>query len=268
VHEPFTIQPARPGDHADFVRFHAELGLDNPVADAERWTGDMMPHTFFLEESGRKVAYAFVEVFGELAYVRHVVVDPLVRGRGVGRALMDAIARRSKESHCARWELNVKSDNVPAIRLYQSVGMSTLHLTTVVRIDWKDALRLPAVADVFARDVDADEEHDIERAMSLPDGKILRLREQPDQVFVQLVAATGGVLGFARFDPAFPGAFPFRLRGAQYAGEMLRALHEHRAPAPDWLQLVIEDDLATSALLRDHGARHVFDLVHMAGDIP
>lgn len=268
MHEALTIQAARPADHADFARFYAQLGLDNPIAGVERWTGDMMPHTFFLEEMGRKVAYAFVEVFGELGYVRHVVVDSGARGRGVGRALMNAIAQRLRATHCARWELNVKSDNVPAIRLYESFGMSTHHASSALRIDWKDALRLPASTDAVARDVEEEDEWALEQALGLADGKILRLREQTGQVFVQLTGPTGDKLGFARFDPDFPGAFPFRVKDASYAGVLLRALHAHKKPAKEWMQLVIEDDAATAKLLREHGARNMFDLFHMSGDIP
>lgn len=268
MHSPFSIQPARPADHADFVRFVGELGHDDPVPGFERWAREMMPHTFFLVQGERKVGYAYVEVFGALGYVRHVVVDRDARGSGVGRALMDAIARRLVQRECTRWELNVKRDNVPAIRLYESVGMLAQYSTSVVRIDWADALRLPADDDVTARDVEPSQAAAIERALHLPEGQVTRLREQQAHVLVQLVDRGGSVRGFARFDPGFPGAFPFRVTSPGHAGVVLRALHAVLPRAKPWLQLVIEDDPATARLLLESGARLVFEIVHYAGPLP
>jgi GNAT superfamily N-acetyltransferase len=268
VHQPFTIRDAQPADHADFVRLFAELKTADRPADLERWVADIMPHTFFLEEDGRKVAYAYVMLLGDLGYVCHVVVDAPARGRGVGRALMNVIADRLRAARCTRWELNVKPDNLPAVRLYESVGMQKQYASTVVRIDWDDALHLPLERGVAAHAIDPSEDDEIERDLRLPAGKILRLREMTDQLLVQLVDESGVRRGFARFDPEFPGAFPFRVTSVRFAGALLRALHPHRSLKHPWLQLVIEDDAETAQLLRDAGARPVFDMLHLGGRIP
>ena len=206
MHQPFTIRDAQPADHADFVRLFAELKTGDRRADSERWVADVMPDTFFLEEDGRKVAYAYVMLLGELGYVCHVVVDAPARGRGVGRALMRVIADRLREKRCTRWELNVKPDNLPAVRLYESVGMHKQYESTVVRIDWDDALRLPLESGVAVHEIDPSEDDEIERNLHLAEGKILRLREMTGQLLVQLVDEAGVRRGFARFDPDFPGA--------------------------------------------------------------
>src|SRR4051812_16810056 len=207
MHQGLTTRDATVDDHAHFVHFVAELQTSDQPADLARWVADFMPHTFFLEEQGRKVGYAFVEVFGDLGYVRHVVVFAPARGRGLGRALMDAIAARLRAARCRRWELNVKLDNVPAVRLYESLGMKQQYASRVVRIDWTDALRMPVEPGVTVRGIDPAEDSGVERDLGLPDGKILRLREMTEQVLVQLLDADGVRRGFARFDPDFPGAF-------------------------------------------------------------
>jgi GNAT superfamily N-acetyltransferase len=268
VHHDLTTRDAAAGDHDDFVRFVAELQTSDQPPELARWVADFMPHTFFLEEHGRKVGYAFVEVFGDLGYVRHVVVDASARGRGVGRTLMDVIAARLRAARCRRWELNVKLDNVPAVRLYQSLGMTQQYASRVVRMDWTDALRMPVEPGVTARDIDPAEDSGVERDLGLPDGKILRLRAMTEQVLVQLLDAEEARRGFARFDADFPGAFPFRVTSPRYASALLRALHAHRSPEHAWLQLVIEDDADTAQLLLDSGARLVFDILHFAGEIP
>jgi hypothetical protein len=192
--------------------------------ELERWVTDWMPHTFFLEEDGRVIGYAAVEVMQKLGYVRHVVVDPSARGRRVGRDLMSAIAARLRAERCKRWELNVKPENTPAVRLYESVGMRTKYASSVVRIDWADALRLPHDDRILARGVDPAEDADVERDLRLPDGKVLSLRELTGQLLVQILEPAGTRCGFARFDPDFPGAFPFRVTSPRRASDLLRAL--------------------------------------------
>jgi GNAT superfamily N-acetyltransferase len=156
---------ARPEDHAEFSRFFMELGHDDPIPDLARWRAEMMPHTFFLADGGAKVAYAFVETYGERGYVRHVVVEQKSRGRGVGRAIMDAIASGLRENGASEWELNVRSDNETAIHLYESFGMRAEYSTFVLRLDWTRVPVLPHSAQpICASDVEPHHDFLIERA--------------------------------------------------------------------------------------------------------
>ena len=80
----------------------------------------------FAEQGARLVglAGAFVDA-GEPGAVNivSVYVDPSVRGRGVGRALLTALIDRVAEaSHPARFRLRVNDTNAPAIALYRSLG--------------------------------------------------------------------------------------------------------------------------------------------------
>jgi GNAT superfamily N-acetyltransferase len=265
----FEIRPAELRDHALFAHFFRELGTDDPTPEPERWAAEMMPGTFFLEAHGVPVAYAFIEIFGDLGYVRHVVVEPSSRGTGVGRVLMGAIAQRLRSCGCERWELNVKRDNAPAIRLYESVGMNVKYSTSVVRLDWAAVDRLER--DGFALEACAVEPSDdatVERAMNLPEGQVARLRSGARQVLMQLRDATGAVAGFARFDPVFPGAYPFRVKSERFLRVLLEALRPHARPGDAWLQLVIEDDAESAQTLFDAGARLVFEILHLAGAVP
>lgn len=266
---PFTVRPARPSDHGEFTRFFRELGHDDPVPELENWAVLMMPHTIFLEASGAKVGYAFVEVFGERAYVRHVVVDPSCRGRGVGRALMAAIAARLRERGSVLWELNVKRDNQAAIGLYQAFGLREQYSTFVVQLDWADVARLPGPAiSPRAFDVEAAADAEVERTFGLPSGQVSRLRSVEGHVLVRLAGDGGRTCGFARFDPDFPGAFPFRVASAPLARTLLETLRPHTRPEHSWIQLVIEDDAETARIVRASGARLRFEILHMHGSIP
>lgn len=259
---------ARPDHHPDFVRFFRELAVPDPVPDRDRWAAEIAPSAFFLERDGRLVAYAFLEAFGERGYLRHAVVAAEARGEGVGLALMAVCAARLRAGGCTRWELNVREDNVPARRLYARCGLGVAHRSHVLRLAWDAVATLPAAPeDVFARAVEPGDDGTVEDAFRLPAGMVARLRGLRGAVVLQLVH--GGLpVAFARFDPAFPGCFPFRVQAPGLARPLLDALRAHARPGDRWLQLVVEDDEATAETLRAAGAAEVSTMLHLDGPLP
>jgi GNAT superfamily N-acetyltransferase len=55
-------------------------------------------------------------------YLEDLFVTPAARGRGVGRALLSALARIAVERDCGRFEWAVLDWNAPAIAFYQRLG--------------------------------------------------------------------------------------------------------------------------------------------------
>ncbi len=56
--------------------------------------------------------------------IHDLAVLPEYRGRGIGRALMEAVAKSAAEMDCCTVTLEVFEDNLPARRLYESLGYS------------------------------------------------------------------------------------------------------------------------------------------------
>jgi ribosomal-protein-alanine N-acetyltransferase len=67
---------------------------------------------------------AFLE--GDTGYIASIAVDPAHQGKGVGRALMEAVRVLLVTADAQRLALHVRIDNAPAIHLYQSLGFTTL----------------------------------------------------------------------------------------------------------------------------------------------
>ncbi|PPK69600.1 ribosomal protein S18-alanine N-acetyltransferase [Actinokineospora auranticolor] len=61
------------------------------------------------------------------ASVHNLGVDPVWQGRGVGRALLRVLLARADE-HLAQVFLEVRTDNAPAIGLYEAHGFATIGL--------------------------------------------------------------------------------------------------------------------------------------------
>jgi ribosomal protein S18 acetylase RimI-like enzyme len=61
----------------------------------------------------------------EDCWLEDLYVRDDARGSGVGRLLADEVLRRAAERGCARVELDVNTENPPALALYRSLGFET-----------------------------------------------------------------------------------------------------------------------------------------------
>jgi (aminoalkyl)phosphonate N-acetyltransferase len=68
----------------------------------------------------------------QLARVIAMVVDPAVRSRGVGRALLEDVDRAAAEAGCAFVEVTAGHHRADARRLFEAAGFDT-SLTTYLR---------------------------------------------------------------------------------------------------------------------------------------
>lgn len=256
------LRPARADDYPAFLRLLPELGVDDPTPSPERWTDDFVPRTIIAERDGDVLGYCAVQHLDTDGYVRHLVVGPAARRSGVGRALMDAAAARFRAAGLVSWRLNVKPGNVAARRLYEAVGLRRQYESVALRLSWAVAEALPAPL-AEARVVAGEEARRCEAAMGLLTGQLTHARRIPIGLF-----AGGDVVGAALFDPAFPGAFPFRVAAPAWAGTLLSAIRAHRLPEPDHVGVVVEDAPLLARHLLDRGAELRLEILHYSGLLP
>jgi GNAT superfamily N-acetyltransferase len=267
-----VARDARPEDHAAFVALVPELQVDDPVPSADDWWAVMGPQTVVLADDGRVVAYIYFQILAGTGYIRHVVVDPQRRARGLGRLLMATVADRLRAAGCARWCLNVKPDNAAALALYHRVGMRLAHRSAAVRFTWDLVDRLPeGDMSLTTCPIDPAEDAALERALDLPPGQLASHRRNPRRIDVRLHdprAPHDLGLGLASFIPSYPGAFPFRVARPTLARPLLTGLRAHASPDRDHVQVVLEGDEPLTALLVAAGARVHMEFLHLRGDLP
>lgn len=58
------------------------------------------------------------------ARVYSLAVSVAARGRGIGRRMMAAAEKEARRRGCSRMRLEVRMDNIAAIRLYESLGFT------------------------------------------------------------------------------------------------------------------------------------------------
>jgi GNAT superfamily N-acetyltransferase len=280
---PTFLRAATPADYGLYVRFQAELGVEDPPLPSERWEKESVPGTAFLVAEGVDAAYAFWDWAptgnpgagpAEEIYVRHLVVEAHLRGRGLGRCLMVSLARRFREQGALRWRLNVLRTNRSAVLLYESMGLRPHYSTAVMRLPWALAgvLPMPAASRVRADESPDTDDADLERRFGLLSGQISRARGRAG-VRVIVTRETddpkgAGPLGLAVFDPSFPGTFPFRCESPAHLGPLVKCLAQLYSGESPYVQLVVEDAPSIADALASAGAARIHDIVHMRGELP
>ena len=146
----FAIRAATPADVAAIVRLIHGLAEFEKLAHLVRVTPESLaPHLFgprpvaealVAERAGRVVAFAlfFTNFSTFLAqpglYLEDLFVEPDERGRGIGQALLEHLARLAATRGCGRFEWSVLDWNDGAIRFYERMGATVMPDWRICRI--------------------------------------------------------------------------------------------------------------------------------------
>jgi ribosomal-protein-alanine N-acetyltransferase len=122
------IEPGRMGDAKELARIHA-LGFYRgwPVGEFESFLSDDNTPVFVACDARRRIAgFALIRVAGDEAELLTIAVDPKWRGKRIGQALLKAVFEYLLMTPARRMFLEVSEENVPAIKLYQREGFTTI----------------------------------------------------------------------------------------------------------------------------------------------
>lgn len=123
------------------------LTIENEVFGPTAWTPESYWGELARDDRYYLVAdQAGVEAYGGLwlvppdADVQTIAVSASAQGRGLGRVLLEALLAHAKAAGCRRVQLEVKADNVSAIRLYEASGFRHVRVRQRYYPDFTDAL--------------------------------------------------------------------------------------------------------------------------------
>ncbi len=263
------VRAANDRDHAAYVRLAPELGTGDPLLEEPRFVSEMVPTTRIAEdEGGSAVGYAYFRIMNATAYIVNVVSAPEARRCGVGRALLEAVARAARRRGCTTWSLNVKPDNEAALALYERMGLTRAFESRALRIEWANvfAPESRSDGDRVVRAISPEDDARVEAAMGLVDGQLAAARTFGDRVLLSMEEGRD-VVGAAVFNPHFPGAYPFRVARPDLALGFLRAIRPFAREADMVVNVVVEARLDVADALVAAGAVVHLELVCMNGSL-
>jgi GNAT superfamily N-acetyltransferase len=158
-----TIRPATRDDVPTILTLVRELATFERAPDAVVATEeDFLRHgfgerasfrTLLAEWDGVVVGFALyffgfsTWVGAPFLHLEDLFVQPAHRKRGLGLALMQALAREAQAAGCKRFVWNVLDWNAPAIRFYESLGATVLREWLAVRVEGVALERLAVAGD-------------------------------------------------------------------------------------------------------------------------
>ena len=114
---------------------------------------------------GKAIGYAtyffsFTSMMGRRAlWLDDLFVDPVFRGKGIGKVLMAYLARIALENQCARFEWIVLDWNISAIEFYRRLGADVLPDWRICCVDEAQLSRIASILGEmrgFVRGIDTD----------------------------------------------------------------------------------------------------------------
>jgi hypothetical protein len=109
---------------------------NDPVADIALARRGPNSTILLGREDERIVASAMVGHDGHRGWVYYVATDPDRRGRGLGRAIMNAVEDWLRQAGIAKLQLLVRQDNAKASAFYETIGYDEAAVTVFAK--WLD----------------------------------------------------------------------------------------------------------------------------------
>lgn len=127
---PLTLKPLRWWDISAVAQIEAELfATDSPWTEAMFWSELAMQHFYLAcwdsspDNAAVLVGYAGLASHGDEAEVQTIALLPDYHGQGAGRRMLAALLTEAGDIPVT---LEVRTDNLPAINLYESMGFTTI----------------------------------------------------------------------------------------------------------------------------------------------
>lgn len=126
---PFVMREVRWQDLERLADLEQEL-FGSEAWSLASWWGELAGRPrreYLVAEDGDGIAgYAGLDHAGDTSDVMTIATLPRVRGRGLGRCLLEELVARSRAAGAERLLLEVRADNTAARGLYDSAGLRLL----------------------------------------------------------------------------------------------------------------------------------------------
>lgn len=131
------ITTAKDDDRAAVVQLWRDCGLTRPWNDADadfnRALDTTSSDVLIARDADAIVGSAMVGFDGHRGWIYYLAVAEPARGRGLGRALMEASEAWLRATGAPKIQLMVRADNQDAIRFYRALGLEQQDVVTLGR---------------------------------------------------------------------------------------------------------------------------------------
>ncbi|MBN1994994.1 MAG: GNAT family N-acetyltransferase [Anaerolineae bacterium] len=133
---------------AEYEKRLAEVVADETILHASLFGQRQVAEVMIADYNDEPVGFAlFFHNFSTFLgrpgiYVEDIYIDPPMRGKGIGRAMLAYLARLAQERQCGRLDWSVLDWNEPAINFYKKLGAVPQQEWTIYRVTGEALHRL------------------------------------------------------------------------------------------------------------------------------
>jgi len=128
----YRMRPMRWWDVEQVAAVEAEVFAESRWRAEQFWSELAQPTRRYLVveevDQGMILAYGGIFILGADSDVQTIAVTPRAQRRGIGRTLMEHLMDCAREEEARSMMLEVRSDNLPAIDLYQRLGFEQISI--------------------------------------------------------------------------------------------------------------------------------------------
>jgi ribosomal-protein-alanine N-acetyltransferase len=124
-----TLRELEWTDLGALARLETELFAEDAWSEPPWWAelaGRPRRRYVAAVEGNRVLGYAGVDLGGDVADIMTIATAPAAQGQGIGRLLLDELARSAQDDGAEALLLEVRADNEPARRLYERSGFEVI----------------------------------------------------------------------------------------------------------------------------------------------
>lgn len=124
-----SVRAAVAGDAATLSVLHGASFREGwSRDDFTTWLGRAEAICVVAEEAGEPAAFGLALASGSDAELLTIATQPALRGKGLGRRIMQGLHVEARARGLERWVLEVARNNLPALGLYKSEGFVEIGL--------------------------------------------------------------------------------------------------------------------------------------------
>jgi RimJ/RimL family protein N-acetyltransferase len=250
----YTVRPVKKEDWEAYHQFDEEIFPEDAMR-RDRFERRVGLGGFFVVESsdGRLIGQLAIGRFGENdAHLGRIGVAKSMQNKGLGTKLMEAALDWFEKEGIHRAILYTQDYNKIAQHLYEKFGFSITGTT------WHYFVPFSTINPTGIYSCGKIQDGEINMVgekygTSFPASQIQRFIESDENLVITLKDEQGQIHGTCRFNPSFPGCFPFEIETPECLDDFVFGIQKFSLPEYDYVRLTFTDNPELAILCDSRG---------------
>lgn len=242
-------------DFKNIIRIEAKIFPEDFFLSEENVIEIVNDHNkefYIIQLKDNIIGYMIINFMDKILHLYRIGIIPEYQGEGYGTKLMEFLSIRIKELNFFDESiLYVLRGNDAAINLYKKFQYEIVKRSWQFQIEYDQIKPSSENTDEYSSKIIPYSKDELERISKLYDVTIERLNNliSPKNLFIEFYLGNKSI-GFCRFDPTFPGAFPFIIEHIDFYA-ISNELIKYAKPDFDFVKVTFDENEQLAQFLQE-----------------